>query len=34
LSVRDSNNKHIEEQKDEYLDQQEQVGKNEGKFFF
>jgi len=31
LSVQDSNNKHIE---DEYLDQREQVGKNEGQIYF
>jgi len=31
LSVQDSNNKHIKEEKDEHLDKREQVGKNEGK---
>jgi len=28
VRVRDSNNKHIEEEKYEYLDQREQVGKS------
>jgi len=33
LSVRDSNNKHIEEEKEEYLDQREQIGKRKEKYF-
>jgi len=34
LSVGDSNNKYIEEEKDDYLYQREQVDKTEGKIFF
>jgi len=34
MSVQDSHNKHIKEEKDKYLDQWEQVGKTKGKYFF